>query len=59
MNRAPEDQKTGLMAATQGKGFYDEPWRMDGRNKRMDERRDVDLDGDRRTGGGPAGRFDY
>src|SRR5664279_4143671 len=32
---------------------------MDERNKRMDGRRDVDLDGDRRTGGGPAGRFDY
>src|ERR1017187_6581936 len=32
---------------------------MGGRNKRGDERRDVDLDGDRRTGGGPAGRFDY
>src|ERR1035441_1608515 len=32
---------------------------MAGRNKRMDERRDVDLDGDRGTGGGPAGRFDY
>jgi hypothetical protein len=24
----------------------------------MDGRRDVDLDGDRRTGGGPAGRRD-
>ena len=25
----------------------------------MDGRRDVGLDGDRRTGGGPAGRRDY
>src|ERR1035437_9736922 len=32
---------------------------MNGRNKRMDGRRDVDLDGHLRTGGGPAGRRDY
>jgi hypothetical protein len=36
----------------QRKGLYDEPYR------RVDGRRDVDLDGDRRTGGGPAGRRD-
>jgi hypothetical protein len=35
----------------------DEPYkRMDGW---MDGRRDVDLDGDRRSGGGPAGRRDW
>jgi hypothetical protein len=34
------------------KGFYDEPC------IRMDERGDVDLDGDRRTGGGFTGRRD-
>jgi hypothetical protein len=46
----------GLVAAQQG-GLYDEPnWRMDGW---MGGRRDVALDGDRRTGGGPAGRRDY
>ena len=38
--------------AAQRKGEHDE--RMDGR-KRMDGRRDVALDSDRRTAGGPPG----
>jgi hypothetical protein len=45
------------MSAAQRKGLYDEPY------KRMDEwldgRRDVDLDGARRGGGGPAGRRNW
>jgi hypothetical protein len=41
----------GLVAAER-KGLYDEP------RIRMDGRRDVGLDGDRRTGGGSAGRRD-
>lgn len=41
---------------TQPKEFYDEAYRrMDGW---MGGRRDVDLDGDRGTGGGSAGRRD-
>ena len=40
--------------AAQPKDFYDEPnWRMDGGR---DGRRNVALDGNRHTGGGPAGR---
>jgi hypothetical protein len=41
----------GLVVAER-KGLYDEP------RIRMDGRRDVDLDGDRRTGGGSTGRRD-
>ena len=44
---------TGGLVAAQRKELYDEP------RLRMDGRGDVALDGDRRTGGGPAGRFDY
>lgn len=47
----------GWLIAAQPKEFYDDA------NKRMDEWRDgwrdVDLDGDRGSGSGPAGRGDY
>ena len=43
----------GGLVAAQRKGLYDEP------RIRMDGRRDVALDGDRHTGGGPAGRLDH
>jgi len=40
------------LAEAQRRGPYDEPCR------RMDGREYVDLDGDRNTGGGPAGHLD-
>ena len=43
----------GGLVVAQRKELYDEP------RLRMDGRRDVDLDGDRRTGGGSAGRLDH
>ena len=48
---------SGGLDAAQRKELYDESYRrMDGW---MGGRRDVDLDGDRRTGGGPSGCRDY
>ena len=41
----------------QRKEQYDELWIR--RDVRLDGRRDMDLDGDRRTGGSLAGRRDY
>ena len=46
----------GLIAARR-KELHDEPYRR--MDEWLDGRGDVDLDGDRRTGGGPAGRRDY
>ena len=46
-----------LSESCEMKGYESNEW-MDGRDKRMDGRRSVALDGDRRTGGDPAGRFD-
>ena len=46
----------GRLAEAQRKELYDEPYRR--MDEWLDGRRDVDLGGDRRTGGGPAGRSD-
>src|SRR6476620_827425 len=43
----------GVLAAAQPEVLYDESYR------RMDEWRDVDLDGARCSGSGPPGRHDY
>jgi len=48
---------SGGLVVVQRKELYDESYRrMDGW---MGGRTDVALDGDRRSGGGPAGRRDY
>jgi hypothetical protein len=48
---------SGGLVAAQRKELYDESYRR--MDEWLDGRRDVGLDGDRRAGGGPAGRPDY
>ena len=50
MSRLPD----GGLVLAQRKGLYNESYRR--MDERLDGRWDVDLGGNRRTGGGPAGR---